>query len=556
MSVSSPAAKPPSEPGLARSISIAALIMAASNILSRLLGLARELILAHLVGTHWTYDAYVFAFTLPELINHFAAASALSIPFIPIFQKHLADGETERAWRFFANLLLIGTMLLTALLIPAIRYTEQALALAGDNIDDPSRPELLALTVRLTHIVLPAQFFFFWGALFNGVQYAHKKFVLPALMPVLYNTGIISCGLLLFPQLGIEGFAWGVLAGAFVGNVVLQLPGALRVGMRFRPAKILRDPDLKVYLLGVLPLVLGYSMVNANEVLFRVFGTFVPEGEGALGSLNYALRTMLMLVGVFGQALATGAYPFISQLAVQHNFDELARLTNKMISRIAAFVIPVSAIMMALSKEIVAVLYRHGEFGLESTRMTARALTYYLVGAFFQCGALVSNRLYYAARNTVFPMLVSTGVVVAAIPLYLWLGRTMGVGGVALAGSIGLAAQFIIIYGTWSVQHHNVAVIRVLVKIVVITATSTASAVLTLWIKQVSAGLLGTVESPQLRGLATVVAAGFPPLLLTLAVLDFTGTEPIWSTLTALLRGRRTTAVLPSDKQDKKNKRH
>jgi putative peptidoglycan lipid II flippase len=548
MTVTSPSGKPPPEPSLARSISTAALIMAASNILSRLLGLARELILAHLVGTHWSYDAYVFAFALPELINHFAAGSVLSIPFIPIFQKHLAEGDTGRAWRFFANLFLAGTLILAVLMAAAMRHTEAALSLAGGNIDDPSRPELMALTVRITRIVLPAQLFFFWGALLNGVQYAHKRFVLPALMPVLYNLGIISAGLLLFARLGIEAFAWGVVVGAFAGNIVAQLPGALRVGMTFRPSRILHDHDLRLYVVGVLPLVLGYSMLNANEVLFRVFGTFAPEGEGALSSLNYALRTMLPLVGLFGQALATGAYPFVSQLAIQKRFGELARLTNTMISKIGAFVLPVSAVMIALAQEIVTVLYRHGEFGEESTRMTARALVYYLAGVFFPCGALVTNRLYYAARNTLFPMLVSTGVVIAAIPLYIWLGRTMGIAGIALAGSIGLAAQFLIVYGAWSSRHGNAAFGRVMAKTAAIAVVSAASGLLAWWIKQVSAGALDTIESPQLRGVAAGLLAGLPALAAAFAVLDLSGIEPVRATLSALLRGRGVRATLPLDR--------
>jgi putative peptidoglycan lipid II flippase len=545
MSVSSPRAKPPAQPSLGRSISIAALIMVASNVLSRLLGLVRELVLAHLVGADWTYDAYVFAFTLPELINHFAAGSVLSIPFIPLFQKHLADGHTDKAWRLFANLLVAGTVVLLVLLAPAMRFTEAALALAGSNIDDPARPELMALTVRLTRIVLPAQLFFFWGALFNGVQYAHKRFVLPALMPVLYNVGIIAGGLLLFARLGIAGFAWGVLAGAFIGNVALQLPGALRVGMRFSPGNIPGDPDLRRYLLGVLPLVLGYSMINANEVLFRVFGTFAPEGVGALSSLNYALRTMLMLVGVFGQALATGAYPFVSQLAIEKRFGELGRLANAMVARIAAFVIPVSAIMIALAEEIVTVLYRHGAFGPDATRMTSRALVYYLVGAFFQCGALITNRLYYAARNTLFPMLVSTGVVVAAIPLYPWLGRTMGVGGIALAGSLGLGAQFLIVYGTWSLRHGNRAVGGVMVKILVIALVSTAGALLARWVEGVSATAFEAVASVQIRALLTALVAGVPALAVVLVVLDISGVAPIRATFLALLRGRGVRGALP-----------
>jgi putative peptidoglycan lipid II flippase len=276
---------------------------------------------------------------------------------------------------------------------------------------------------------------------------------LPALAPLFYNLGIIACGWALYRWLGVCGFAWGVLIGAFFGNIVIQIPGALKVGMRLRLRFDVRDEDLKKYVLLTLPLVVGLGMTFSNEVFFRFFGSFL--GTGALATVSYSLRTMLILVGVFGQASGVASYPFLSRLAVEKKISEMNRLLNSIVLKIGIYCIPLCAVMMALSTQIIALLFQHGKFSAQSTMATAPVLVLYLVGAFPFAASTIVMRNYYAMQNTLFPMIISTAIALLSIPCYIIFSKAMGAQGIALAASIMMFAQFTLLYWAWSARQKN-----------------------------------------------------------------------------------------------------
>lgn len=439
----------PGKSTIGKAASVAVGIMAVSNILSRLLGFVRLQILANMGGTSNFVDAFSFSFTLPDIINHILAGSALSITFIPIFQKFFTNRKEEDGWRFFSNILTIGTIFFIIFISFSLIYTRQLITpIAGENID-------ITLAVRYTRIILPAQLFFFWGALLNGVQYAKKKFFFPALTPLLYNVGIIFGGLFLSPFIGIEGFSWGVLIGAFVGNVVVQIPGALKVGMRFRPTFILNDPHLIKWILITIPFMLGLGMTFSNEFLLRFFGSRSPDGVGAVASLDYSYKIIMMIVGIFGQAFAAGIYPFLSQLASEKKFTQMNNLLNTMLTKTAALTLPVVGIFYVLSSNIVAVLLQRGEFNVESTALTAKCLRGYLPGAFFFAGILIVNRVYFAMKKTILPLVIISSSVFICIPIYIILGNAIGSQGVAIASSCFAFLAFVFLYGIWNRLNKN-----------------------------------------------------------------------------------------------------
>jgi putative peptidoglycan lipid II flippase len=435
---------------LKKSITIASLIMMGSVLVSRIMGMAREMVLAHLLGTNAEMDAYVASFIIPEFLNHFLAGGFLSITFIPIFQKYIFQGDREKAWKVFSNLLTIGSLAFIVLIIISIIFADPLVGLLGHHISEGPRREL---TVHLTRIIMPAQLMFYWGAFFMAVQYANHRFFLPALAPLFYNLGIIGCGWALFRLCGVSGFAWGVLVGAFLGNVAIQLPGARKVGMQFRFRFDIKDKDLGKYILVTLPLIVGLGMTFSNEVFFRFFGSFL--GTGGLASVSYSLRTMLLLVGVFGQASGVASYPFLTRLANEKNFDEMNRLLNGIVAKIGIYCIPLCAIMMALSSQIIAVLFQHGRFTAASTVATAPVLVMYLIGAFPFAASTIVMRNYYAMQNTLFPMIVSTTIALLSIPSYMVFSKSMGAQGIALAASIMMLVQFTLLYWIWSSRQEN-----------------------------------------------------------------------------------------------------
>ena len=423
--------------------------MMASVFLSRVIGLLREMAIAYMAGVGPEVDAYQIAFILPEILNHAAATGFLSVTFIPLFIRHLQDDSESEAWRIFSIILSVFGSLALAMVVCSMALAPDLVALAAPGVDDP---QTLALAVRMTRIILPAQFFFFAGGLLMAVQFARERFLLPALAPLIYNLGIILGGVLLAPWIGIEGFAWGVLAGAFSGNFLLQVSGARRVGMRFFPAWQWSHPDVKEYLRLTLPLMLGLTMTFSTEFLFRFFGSYLPAGSIAV--LNFSLRVMLILVGIFGQAVGTASFPYMARLAAENHLDDLNHLLNRTLSYLA-LVMPVAALLSVLSPEVVSILFQRGRFDSAAVRVTADVLVWFLSGAVAFAAYTVIVRAYYATQNTLFPALFGSAAVLISIPLYPLGMAWMGVEGVALAVSVSGILQAGVLFVLWSRRSGN-----------------------------------------------------------------------------------------------------
>ena len=436
-------------PATYKKIGVASLIMMASAFLSRVIGIIREMVIAGFGGVGWEVDAYQVAFIIPEILNHLVASGFLSLTFIPIFSHYLTQNREEEGWRIFSIILTCFGIILAVLIFIAELYTGPLVNLLAPGIDSLESRDLI---IRMTRIILPAQFFFFSGGLLMAVQFAKGKFLIPALAPLLYNMGIIAGGLILGTRLGIEGFAWGVLAGAVTGNFLVQVIGAKRLGMRFSPSLAIKHPDLRKYILLTVPLMVGLTPAFSIELLFRFFGSFLPTG--GIASINYSLRIMLVVVGLFGQAVATAFFPFMSRLVAENNLEEANRLLNRTL-RYLSLALPIVALLMVLRVEVVTVLFQRGAFGPEATALTARVLLFLLPGSVAIATYTLVLRGFYAMQNTLFPAVFSTLAVLLSLPFYYFGMRAGGPQGIAVAMSLSTIVQALLLYISWNIRTRN-----------------------------------------------------------------------------------------------------
>ena len=434
---------------LHKKVGIASLIMMSSVFLSRLTGLLREMFIASAGGAGGDVDAYQLAFLLPEILNHVVATGFLSVTFIPIFNQYLVRDMEEEGWRTFSLILTVCTFVLAVLIATACVWANPLVGLVAPGIHDPS---IKALAVRMTRIILPAQAFFFAGGLFMAVQFSKERFLLPALAPLIYNLGIIVGGVLLGPWIGIEGFAWGVLFGALIGSFFVQWIGAKRVGMSFAVNLNVSHPDLRRFLFLSIPLMIGLTMTFSTEFFFRFFGSYMPEGTVA--ALNYGLRVMLILVGLFGQAVGTASYPFMSRLVAEGRLNEMNRLLNRTLCYLS-LVIPLSVLFIALRHEVIFILFQRNHFDAAATKVTSHLLGFLLIGAFAFSAQTVVVRGYYAMQDTLFPAIFGTAAVLLSIPVYLLGIKWLGSAGVPLGVSLSSILQVTLLYALWNRRSKN-----------------------------------------------------------------------------------------------------
>ncbi len=420
---------------------VAALILGTGVFLSKIAGFLRDMAIVGLHGATSATDSYFAAFTLPDLLNYMLAGGALSISFVPIFARHLAEKHEDRGWRCFSTTITFMTL---AIIILTIAGWIAAPALVSLLVPGFA-PETLAQAVKMTRIILPAQIFFISGGIISATLYARKKFTAPALSPLIYNLCIIAGGLLLNSVCGIEGFAWGVLVGAFLGPFAVPL-FAVRRSIRYRFSLKIKDSDFIEFIKMTIPLMLGFSLLSVDEWLARYFAS---EMTGVITHLNNARRLMLVPTGVLSFAAGAAALPFLSQLFAENRFQEMGRTLGDSLRAVAQISIIAAGAMAALAYPMVTIIFGRGKFGHADIQATAALLVFFSAGIGAWGVQGIAVRGFYAMRNTITPMISGSLVVLISVPFYKVLWETVGPKGLPVATSLGmtltaLAALFLL----------------------------------------------------------------------------------------------------------------
>ncbi|MBT8206973.1 MAG: murein biosynthesis integral membrane protein MurJ, partial [Acidimicrobiia bacterium] len=422
------------ESQLRRRIGSAALVVGVGVLLSRILGLVREQVAAAILGGTANGDVYQAAFTIADWINYLLAGGFMSITFIPIYTRFLANNDAKGGATAFIAIARPVAIAMTALI--GVGWLAAPAVL--DVVYPGFGPDELTQAVRLTRIVLPAQLFFIIGSLLMAVQYANGEFVIPTLAPIVYNLGIIIGGLafnLVSDTPDPAGFAWGVLGGAVVGNFLIQAWGAHRVGLRIQWSTPWAHPVLRQYVVLAVPLMVGQSIVVLDEQFLKSFGSLVSEG--AVVQLIVARRSMFVPVGVIAQAAGVAAYPFLSRLFEEGRLAEMASTVTKALRYVLVLSLAAGALLAALSVPVIRVLFQRGLFDAGDTLASANALFFYALAVPVWGALQIITRGFYARREMWVPVAVGTAAAVLAFPLYWSLRSAYGIKGVALASTLG-----------------------------------------------------------------------------------------------------------------------
>lgn len=424
-------------------MNIAALIIAASLLASRVLGVLREMLLARIAGVALEKNALDLAFMVPDILNHVVSTGFLSIVFIPIFTGYWVKGQTDFAWRFFSNVLNLMGGVLLVLTIPAFIFMPELILLF--TAANPS-PELLERATYFGRIILPGQLFFLAGTFLVAVQHTRKQFLIPSLTGIVYNLSIVGGGWLLRSQ-GVVGFAWGVPVGAFIGFFVLQWFGAKRGGLQWQWLFDPRAKDFQRAVSLMLPMILGVGSMFALEFVIRSFGA--GFGGHGISSLNYAYRLMYTLVAVFGFSVGVAGYPDMARLAKEGRSDEIGRKVWLSMARMFSILVPAIGVLATLAFPVVRLLFERGAFDRQATEGVSELLVWYLPVSIGLCGQAVLVRAFYAQERMWWPTLLNTGVFVLTLPLYHVFENWLGIRSVPWVGSWGATLQIILLGVLW-----------------------------------------------------------------------------------------------------------
>ena len=416
-------------------------------VISRALGLLREMVISHQFGTSGDLDAYLAAFRLPDILFQLVAGGALASAFIPTFASYLAQDDRQGAWRLSSaviNLVLILTTLLAVLAALLAPW------LMGTIIAPGFDPAQQALAVGLMRIMLITPVVFGVSGVVMGILNAQQHFLLPALAPIVYNLGIILGAILLAPSMGVMGMALGVVVGA-LGHLLIQVPGLVRCRLRYMPTLGLHNRGVHEVGRLMLPRVLGLAAVQLNFLVNTILASGLVEGS--LSAINFAWLLMLLPHGVFAQAVATAAFPTFSAQAARGQQDAMESTLSATLRAVLYLALPAAVGLIALRVPLVQLLFQRGAFTGQSTQMVAFALALFSLGLPAHSVVEIVVRAFYAMHDTKTPVIVGIGAMVLNIVLSLILisiFRALGwlpLGGLALSNSLAITVEMGMLLG-------------------------------------------------------------------------------------------------------------
>jgi putative peptidoglycan lipid II flippase len=446
----------------------AAVLVSGSLLASRLLGLLRVTVFAGLFGTSPDMTAYNAAFRIPDFLFTIVAGGALSSAFVPVFAGLLERRREGDAWHV-ANTILNSLFLALVLLsVLAFIMAPQITRLLYPHFPTP----VVSRTVDLTRIMLVQPVLLGMGGLFAAMQNSYRRFVLPAVAPVIYNAAIVVGAVLFGPHFGVDAAAWAVVVGAVL-MFEIQIWGVAGESRLYRPSLSWRLPESLevVRLMG--PRLLGLSAFQLMLfVTFFLASAWVP----GISVITYAWTLVMFPVGAIGSSLGVAVFPTLSRQSAAAEIHELARTVSSSLRGVFFLALPAMAGLILLRRPIVELLFAHGAFGPLSVSATVFALGFYALGIVPMTQIELVARAFYAMKDTRTPVMIA---IIAAIAdavlctiLIHMVPKEQGPGALGLGTSLAVWLQILLLIRALK-RRLPAALDRALVKVFTATVLAT-----------------------------------------------------------------------------------
>ncbi|MFC1645106.1 murein biosynthesis integral membrane protein MurJ [Patescibacteria group bacterium] len=424
------------------SIAGAALVVSVTGIISRLLGLFRDRVLASKFGAGDVLDVYYAAFRVPDLIYNLLIAGALSAAFIPVFTGLITKEKKKEAWRLASGLMFFQVLTIVCISIVLAIFAPQIMKIVTPGFSE----EKLEDVVGFTRIMFLSPVFLGISAIFGGILTSFKRFFIYAIAPILYNVGIIIGAVFFVDRWGAIGLAWGVILGAVL-HMAVQYPAVKRSGFSFAFdfRKIKSDKNLKKVFKLMIPRSLAVGVNQINLLVITVFASMLASGS--LAVFNFANNIQSVPLGLFGISFAVAAFPMLSASVAKNDNEKFIYVFSRTARRILFFVIPSSVFLFMLRAEIVRIIFGAGKFDWEDTEATLWVLGFLSISLFAQSMIPLLARSFYALENTKTPFYIALfSEFVNIISIILLIGR-FEIVGLAIAFSLtSIVNMFLLFY--------------------------------------------------------------------------------------------------------------
>lgn len=399
-----------------------------ASLVSALLGFIRtRLLIGYFFADKSVLDVFWAAFRIPDTIFQILIVGALSSAFIPVFSRYLEHEKREEASIIASSMIntVVGIMILLSIGILIWAEPLSRMVAGGFNA------EQIAQMVKLTRIMAGAQILFGFSSFITGIIQSHKRFLVPAFAPSLYNVGIIIGTVLFSHKLGIVGPALGVVIGALL-HLVAQLPLASKLGFTYKPI-IHKHPAIKEMSRLMLPRMITLSLAQVEQTALIAFSSWL--GSGSVTIITIAQQLTNLPIRLIGVTIGQASLPFFAKETAKNNISGLAKMVNDSILQMLYLALPASAIILVLRIPLVRLAYGAGSFPWAETVTTGKLVAMFAIAIAAGSLSHIIVRVFYALHDTKTPFIInllSTTINVSLSYYFLFIIKT-GIVGMAFA---------------------------------------------------------------------------------------------------------------------------
>jgi len=419
--------------------------MSVAVFISRIFGLVRDIFMTGFFGTSYVADAFQVSFQIPNLLRKLFGEGALSAAFIPIYNEIRLQKGKKGQIEFALNILSILSLLLLILCLLGIILAPLIVKILAPGFDEKT----YFLAIKLTRLMFPYLFFIGISSTLISILNSHEKFFIPGLSSAFLNISMISflgIFVLLKQNATLENeitvWSLGVVFGGFLQTLV-NLPLLKKIGYSVKINFRLKNENLKIVWKKFLPGVVGLAIRQVNLAVDLILASFLVTGS--IAALSYGNRLMQLPLGVFGVSAGVAVLPLFSKLTAEKKWRELGEHLKFSIDFLAFLMLPLTALMVGLGKDIIRLLFMRGAFNQNSLNMSYHALLFYALGLVFYALNRILIPIFYAQKDTTTPVKISAFIVVLNIILNIILMKLMQLSGLALATSLSAIIQFFVL---------------------------------------------------------------------------------------------------------------
>ncbi len=397
---------------------------------AKLLGQAREMVMAYIYGISPAASAYVIASQLPLTFFDMILGSAISSAFIPVYNMYMEEQGRVRADRFASGFLKAVLLLSSVLCIIGVIFSHQIVSAIAPKMGT----EEIKLAGLLLQIMFPMVVFIGLAFTLVGILQSLGEFKIPAAMSVVSS---LVCILYLFTlngTFGIQGLAFALLIGWMLQFVIL-VPPLKSKHFHFCMQSSIKDEGIRKVAILALPILFSTWVQPINATVNIMVASSLHGGQ-AVAAVNYANKLYIIAASVFAVSLTNYIFPGLSRLAMSGEREGWERTVSGSIKAVLLGAVLIALMFMTLSSEMVSIIYQRGAFDSRAASLTSTAMFFYSVGMVGFALQEVLNKAFYSKQNAKTPMIIAIGTVALNVPLSFLLARLMGVGGLALAASL------------------------------------------------------------------------------------------------------------------------